>query len=86
MAILDVLKGINGVAASVVGAARGALEGFVLGGLAGIAIWVQDYDFTVLGVPENYIPFAIAGILIVLRTAWGIADQIDPNKTNENKI
>ncbi len=80
MAFFDVVRGLGDAPAVVVGAARGAVEAVVLAGLGAFAVYVQDYDFTLLGVDENVTIFAIPAILFVVRTLEGYADQIDPAK------
>ena len=80
MAILDVVRGLGDFPAVVVGFARGAVEAAVLAGLGAFAIYVQDYDFSILGIDEGVAIFALPAILWVVRTVEGYADQIDPAK------
>ena len=80
MAILDLLRGIGDTAAGVVGFARGAAEGAILAGLGYLAIYVGDYDFTILGADEAIAPLIVGGALLTLRFLEGLADQIDPTK------
>ncbi len=80
MAILDVVRGLGDFPAVVVGFARGAVEAVVLAGLGAFAIYVQDYDFSILGIDEGVTIFALPAILWVVRTVEGYADQIDPAK------
>ena len=80
MAILDVVRGLGDFPAVVVGFARGAVEAAVLAGLGAFAIYVQDYDFSILGIDEGVTIFALPAILWVVRTVEGYADQIDPSK------
>ena len=80
MAILDVVRGLGDFPAVVVGFARGAVEAAVLAGLGAFAIYVQGYDFSILGIDEGVAIFALPAILWVVRTVEGYADQIDPAK------
>lgn len=80
MAILDVVRGLGDFPASVVGFARGLVEAAALAGLGAVAIYVQDYDFSILGIDDGVAIFAIPAVLWVIRTLEGVADQIDPNK------
>ena len=80
MAILDVVRGLGDFPAVVVGFARGAVEAAVLAGLGAFAIYVQDYDFSILGIDEGVTISALPAILWVVRTVEGYADQIDPSK------
>ena len=80
MAFIDVVRGLGNAPAVVVGFSRGLVEAVVLGALAGVAVWVADFDISVLGISEDYIPFVVPFALLVLRTVEGYADQIDPSK------
>ena len=80
MAFFDVVRGLGAAPAVVVGFARGAVEAAVLAGLGAFALYVADYDFTVLGLNENVTIFAIPAVLWAIRTVEGYADQIDSSK------
>ena len=80
MAFFDVVRGLGDTPAVVVGFARGLLEAVAFGAIAGAAVWIGDFDLTILGINEDYIPALVATALWVKRTAEGYADQIDPSK------
>ena len=78
--MLDTVRGVNDALPVVVGALRGLAEAVVFGGLAAGAVFLTDFDFTVVGVDENLIPLIVPAIIFGLRTVEGYADQIDPAK------
>ncbi len=74
------LRGVGNTAASVVGFARGLVEGSILAGLAYAAVYITDYDFGILGVNEEFAPLLIGAAVLGIRSLEGLADQIDPTK------
>ncbi len=78
--MFQTLRGLNDALPVVVGAARGFVEAIVFGGLAAAAVFIFDFDVTVLGVNEELVPLLVPAAILALRTAEGYADQIDPAK------
>jgi hypothetical protein len=76
----NLLRGLGGTAAALVGAARGLAEGAVLAAIGYAIIYVGEYDLTVLGVDEAIGPIVIGVAVAGLRLLEGLADQIDPSK------
>lgn len=76
----SLLRGLGDTAASLVGFARGAVEGTILAGVGYLIIYVGEYDFSLLGVEDAYAPILVGIAVAGLRLLEGIADQIDPSK------
>jgi hypothetical protein len=76
----ELLRGIGGASAAVVGFCRGAVEGALLAGLGYLAIYVGNYDFTLLGLEEGLAPLVAGALVLGLRSLEGVADRIDPSK------
>lgn len=76
----SLLRGLGGTAASVVGFARGAVEGVILAGVGYLIIYVGEYDFSLLGVDDAFAPILVGVAVAGLRFLEGLADQIDPSK------
>lgn len=70
---MDLLRGLQ-APAWIVGIARGVVEAALMGALVMAADAVQSG-----ALPAEYAPFAAIAI-VVIRTAEGLVDQIDPQK------
>jgi len=77
--MLKYLRGID-IPAPLVGFARGALEAFVMAGLAALILTWQNTDFHLLGLNDTTSLIVGGGGVWVWRTVEGIADHIDPSK------